>query len=103
MSFFFGDFGMSLTAGIDLKIGRPTPAVGSTEAKLQQRKLDALRRGVHRVKDAETLAYGVHVIGVGGAGVNIVHQMLLDAPSTLLETSGSRMSVLAIDVGDSKR
>jgi len=101
VGFFFGDFGMSLTAGIDLKIGRPTPAVGSTEAKLQQRKLDALRRGVHRVKDAETLAYGVHVIGVGGAGVKIVHQMLLDAPSTLLETSGSRMSVLAIDVGDS--
>ena len=92
---------MSLTAGIDLKIGRPTPAVGSTEAKLQQRKLDALRRGVHRVKDAETLAYGVHVIGVGGAGVNIVHQMLLDAPTSLLETTGSRMSVLAIDVGDS--
>ena len=101
MGFFFGDFTMSLTAGIDLKIGRPTPAVGSTEAKLQQRKLDALRRGVHRVIDAETLAYGVHVIGVGGAGVNIVHQMLLDAPASLLETSGSRMSVLAIDIGDS--
>lgn len=99
---FFGDFAMILTAGIDLKRGRPTPSVGSTQAKLQQRKLDALRRGVHRVNDAETLAYGVHVIGVGGAGVKIVHQMLLDAPSSLLETSGSRMSVLAIDVGDSE-
>tara|TARA_B110000503_G_scaffold110717_1_gene165645 strand:+ start:358 stop:489 length:132 start_codon:yes stop_codon:yes gene_type:complete len=39
------------TAGLDLLRGRPTPAISSTDAKLQQRKLDALRRGVHRISD----------------------------------------------------
>lgn len=78
--------------------GRPTPAIGATEAKLQQRKLDALRRGVHRVVDADSLPFGVHVIGVGGAGVEIVRQMLRDAPPDLLATSGSRFSVLAVDI-----
>ena len=91
---------MAVTAGIDLMRGRPTPAIGSTEAKLQQRKLDALRRGVHRVADADSLPYGVHVIGVGGAGAKVVEQILRDAPADLLATSGSRLSALAIDIGD---
>ena len=78
--------------------GRPTPAIGTTEAKLQQRKLDALRRGVHRVADSGTLPYGVHVIGVGGAGVGVVARMLRDAPDDLLATAGSRLSALAIDI-----
>jgi len=91
---------MAVTAGIDLMRGRPTPAIGSTEAKLQQRKLDALRRGVHRVANADSLPYGVHVIGVGGAGTKVVEQMLRDAPADLLATSGSRLSALAIDIGD---
>ena len=90
---------MPATAGIDLMRGRPTPAIGSTEAKLQQRKLDALRRGVHRIANADTLAYGVHVIGVGGAGVKVVEQMLRNAPADLLATPGSRLSALAIDIG----
>ena len=79
---------------------RPTPAISTTEAKLQQRKLDALRRGVHRIADAASLPYGVHVIGVGGAGVRVVEQMLRDAPDDLLATVGSRLSALAIDIGD---
>lgn len=89
---------MATTAGIDLMRGRPTPAIGSTEAKLQQRKLDALRRGVHRVADADALPYGVHVIGVGGAGAKVVEQMLRDAPDDLLAISGSRLSALVIDI-----
>ena len=80
--------------------GRPTPAIGSTGAKLQQRKLDALRRGVHRVADADSLPYGVHVIGVGGVGANVVAQMLADAPADLLAVSGSRLSALVVDIGD---
>ena len=90
---------MSVTAGIDLMRGRPTPAIGTTEAKLQQRKLDALRRGVHRVVDPELLPYGVHVIGIGGAGTGVVERMLHDAPADLLATPGSRLSALAIDIG----
>ena len=91
---------MPATAGIDLMRGRPTPAIGSTEAKLQQRKLDALRRGVHRIADADSLPFGVHVVGVGGAGVRVVEQMLRDAPDDLLATPGSRLTALAIDIGD---
>ncbi|MBC7733647.1 MAG: hypothetical protein H7306_17440, partial [Bacteriovorax sp.] len=89
---------MPATAGIDLMRGRPTPAIGSTEAKLQQRKLDALRRGVHRIADADSLPYGVHVVGVGGAGAKVVEQMLRDAPADLLATPGSRLSALVIDI-----
>ena len=80
--------------------GRPTPSIGSTEAKLQQRKLDALRRGVHRVADADSLPYGVHLIGVGGAGAKVVEVMLREAPAGLLANSGSRLSALAVDIGD---
>lgn len=80
--------------------GRPTPAVGSTEAKLQQRKLDALRRGVHRIANAEALPYGVHVIGVGGAGIGVVEHLLEEAPDDLLANDGARLSVLAVDIGD---
>jgi Tubulin like len=90
---------MPVTAGIDLMRGRPTPAIGTTEAKLQQRKLDALRRGVHRVANPESLPYGVHVIGIGGAGTSVVERMLRDAPADLLATDGSRLSALAIDIG----
>ena len=81
--------------------GRPTPAVGSTEAKLQQRKLDALRRGVHRIGNVDALPYGVHLIGVGGAGVAVVERILRDAPDDLLDANGSRLTALAIDIGDS--
>ncbi len=91
---------MPSNAGIDLLRGRPTPAISTTEAKLQQRKLDALRRGIHRITDADSLPYGIHVIGVGGAGVRVVEQILRDAPGELLATPGSRLSALAIDIGD---
>ncbi|MHB0991825.1 MAG: tubulin-like doman-containing protein [Burkholderiales bacterium] len=92
---------MTSTAGIDLMQGRPTPAIGTTEAKLQQRKLDALRRGVHRIADTSTLPYGVHIIGIGGAGTHVVEQVLRDAPDDLLSTTGSRITALAIDIDNS--
>ncbi len=79
--------------------GRPTLAAGTTEAKLQQRKLDALKRGVHRVVDAESLPFGVHIIGIGGAGAGVVERVLHDAPADLLANAGSRLSALAIDIG----
>ena len=91
---------MASTAGIDLLRGRPTPAVGTTEAKLQQRKLDALRRGIHRIADTATMPYGVHLIGVGGAGVSVIEQVLRDAQDDLLATAGSRLTALALDIGD---
>ncbi len=80
--------------------GRPTPAIGSTEAKLQQRKLDALKRGIHRIADSASLPFGVHLVGVGGAGVRVVEQFLREAPADLLDVPGSRLTVLALDIGD---
>lgn len=91
---------MTVTAGIDLLRGRPTPAIGSTEAKLQQRKLDALERGVHRIADVAALPFGVHLIGVGGAGARVVEQFLRDAPADLLDVPGSRLTALAVDIGE---
>jgi len=88
------------SAGIDLLRGRPTPAIGTTEAKLQQRKLDALERGIHRIADIGSLPYGVHLVGIGGAGARVIEQVLRDAPDDLLSVEGSRLCALSIDIGD---
>ena len=89
---------MASQAGIDLLRGRPTPAIGTTEAKLQQRKLDALKRGIHRIADAVALPYSVHVVGLGTAGCHAVKQMLADAPDDLLSNGGARLTALTIDI-----
>jgi hypothetical protein len=91
---------MAAKAGIDLLRGRPTVAIASTEAKLQQRKLDALKRGIHRIKDAQSLPYGIHLIGLGRAGANVIEEVLRVAPPELLDTEGSRLTALAVDIGD---
>lgn len=91
---------MSSSAGFDLLRGRPLPSIGTTEAKLQQRKLDALKRGVHRIADPAKLPFGIHLIGVGGAGVRVVEQFLRDSPADLLGVPGSRLTALALDIGD---
>ncbi|MGI4798721.1 MAG: hypothetical protein ACRYG8_32705, partial [Janthinobacterium lividum] len=91
---------MASQAGIDLLRGRPTPAIGTTEAKLQQRKLDALRRGIHRIADAAALAYSVHVVGLGTAGCRAVERILADAPDDLLGNEGARLTALTIDIGE---
>lgn len=91
---------MSSNAGLDLLRGRPLPAIGTTEAKLQQRKLDALKRGIHRIAPSSQHPYGVHVIGIGGAGIRVIESVLKSAPADLLEPEGSRFTALAIDIGD---
>lgn len=88
------------SGGLDVMRVRPTVSAGSTEAKLQQRKLDALQRGIHRIADPHALLYGIHLIGVGGAGARIVRQVLDEAPDDLLAVEGSRLHALTIDVGD---
>lgn len=75
------------------------PAIGTTAAKLQQRKLDALKRGVHRIADDSSLVFGIHLIGVGGAGAAVIERFLRDAPSDLLDVPGSRLTALAVDIG----
>lgn len=91
---------MSSNVGLDIQRGRPLPAIGTTEAKLQQRKLDALRRGVHRIKDHTELPFGIHLVGVGGAGSSVIEEFLKSAPADLLDKEGSRFTALAVDIGD---
>lgn len=91
---------MSSNAGLDLLRGRPLPAIGTTEAKLQQRKLDALKRGIHRIASTSQHPYGIHLVGIGGAGIRVVEQVLGSAPVDLLEPEGSRLTVLTVDIDD---
>ena len=39
------------------------------DAKLQKRKLDALKRGIHRMRAEDSTPFSVHVVGVGKAGL----------------------------------
>lgn len=91
---------MASKAGLDLNRGRPLPAIGTTEAKLQQRKLDALSRGIHRIKDATDLPFGIHLVGVGREGAHVIEAFLRAAPKDLLDAPGSRFTALVVDIGD---
>ena len=65
------------------------------EERLKKRKLDALRRGVHRV-GKDSLAFNVHLVGVGKAGAAIVAGAL----KALLRPSDRNTSALVVDVGE---
>jgi hypothetical protein len=65
------------------------------DERLQRRKLEALRRGVHRMSGAPALPVSTHVVGVGAAGAGAVAAMLRAA------TPGApKLSALVVDVGD---
>lgn len=94
---------MVKSASIDPMRGRPTPAVASTEEKLQKRKLDSLRRGIHRIDDATSpVAYRIHLVGVGQAGVEAVARVLADISDDMLNVDGARLAALAVDIGDTE-
>ena len=67
----------------------------SIEGRLKRRKLDALKRGVHRVNGEETLSLATHVIGIGKAGIGAVTQIIRD-----LEPGAPKLTALVIDIGD---
>ena len=75
-------------------------AAPSMEEKLAKRKLDALKRGIHRIGEEQTTPFSVHVVGLGRAGANAVAQILTDAPDDLLDSPDSRFTALVIDIGD---
>jgi hypothetical protein len=87
--------------GIDALGGRPTTALASTEEKIQRRKLDALKRGIHRIGDNPGMPYTIHLVGIGGAGTAIVARTMEQIANATLEADGARLSVLAIDISDS--
>jgi len=70
------------------------------EEKLQKRKLDALKRGVHRTRSGAATPLSIHLVGVGGAGCDIVAQALGELPESHFADPRVRFSALAIDIGD---
>ncbi len=67
----------------------------SMDERLKRRKLDALKRGVHRVGSDETISVSTHVVGIGKAGAGVIGEML-----RRLEPDASKVTVLAIDIGE---
>ncbi len=65
------------------------------EERLQRRKLDALKRGVHRVTGGESLPVAAHVVGIGKAGAAVIAEIL-----RALEPGAPKLMALAIDIGD---
>lgn len=72
----------------------------TTEQKLTRRKLDALKRGIHKITESETTPFTVHMLGVGKAGADVVAQVLRDKIEDDSADVGSGFTALAIDIGD---
>lgn len=92
---------MAKNTGLDPMSGRPTPGIASTEEKIQRRKLDSLKRGIHRIDDKVGIAYRIHLVGIGTAGTAVVNQILERLSDEILDADGAGMSVLAVDIGSS--
>ena len=69
--------------------------MATMEERLAKRKLDALKRGIHRVNIDQAVPFSINILGVGRLGADIVAAVLRDAGE-----SGPAVSALVIDVGD---
>ena len=67
----------------------------SMEQRLAKRKLDALKRGIHRVPQDQPLPFSVNIVGIGKAGADVVAQMLRSLPAT-----GPTCSAIVVDIGE---
>ena len=65
------------------------------DARLAKRKLDALKRGIHRVNADQVLPFSVNIVGVGKAGADVVAEVLRTLPVV-----GPKVSALVIDIGE---
>ena len=68
--------------------------------KINRRKLDALKKGIHKMREGQEEDFSVHIIGVGNAGASVIEQVGKDVAKNLTEGGNLRFSALAIDVGD---
>jgi hypothetical protein len=64
------------------------------EERLKRRKLDALKRGVHRAAGGDALAMATHIVGIGKAGAEVIAETLRH-----LEPGAPKLNALAIDIG----
>ena len=67
----------------------------SMEDRLKRRKLDALKRGVHRASAGESTSIATHIVGIGRAGAGVVAQTL-----RTLQPGAPRLTALVVDIGD---
>ena len=67
----------------------------TAEQKLEKRKLDALKRGIYRIGQEQTVPFSINLIGIGKAGADVVAEVL-----TALPPEGPMISALAVDIGD---
>ena len=65
------------------------------EERLRRRKLEALKRGVHRMSGAPALPVSTHVVGIGRAGAAAISAML-----RAIEPGGPTFTALVVDIGD---
>ena len=65
------------------------------EERLKRRKLDALKRGVHRITGGEGIAMSTHVVGIGKAGAGVIAETLRS-----LEPDAPKLCALVVDIGD---
>jgi hypothetical protein len=64
------------------------------EERLKRRKLDALKRGVHRIAGGDALPMATHIVGIGKAGAEVIAETLRH-----LEPDAPKINALAIDIG----
>jgi hypothetical protein len=64
------------------------------EERLKRRKLDALKRGVHRIVGGEALLMATHIVGLGKAGAAVIAETLRN-----LEPGAPKLMALAVDIG----
>ncbi len=62
---------------------------------LKRRKLDALKRGVHKLTGDEAVPIATHVVGIGRAGARAIAETI-----SALEPGAPKMLALAVDIGD---
>ena len=67
----------------------------SMEDRLKRRKLDALKRGVHRASVGESTSVATHIVGIGRAGASVVTQAL-----RTLQPGAPHLTVLVVDIGE---
>jgi hypothetical protein len=67
----------------------------SMEERLKRRKLDALKRGVHRATGGEATPIATHLVGIGKAGAAVIAEALRN-----LQPGGPRLNALVVDIGE---
>ena len=70
--------------------------MASVDPRLAKRKLDALKRGIHRLPQDQALPFSVNLVGIGKAGADVVTAILRSLPD-----AGAPFAALVIDIGES--